>query len=199
MKTPYRLTYLATIALVLGGHLYFSFTHDVSPLTPLLLLLLLMPFAPYGWAQIAKIGISHQGVVIERIKNEVRETFERVCMDRSIAPHAIDDLFTTTENNEWMTLILARMLMRYGLGRLLREQAGDLHHDDPALANAIRRCYEHRIISEAERESLEKLRRITYYAEWWQGTPPTYEEWDWAIENAKSIIRALLSKQKITR
>jgi hypothetical protein len=86
------------------------------------------------------------------------------------------------------------MLMRKGLSDLIPNH--DLG-ESPSLAKLILKAESALLISTELCDDLEKLRNVSYYAEWWDGDAPTHGEWKWAIENGEKIITSLFDVQKI--
>jgi hypothetical protein len=72
-----------------------------------------------------------------------------------------------------MTLVLARMLMRQGLVCLVPDHSFGV---SPSLSKLIALCSEDELISDDLKVELERLRHITFYAEWWDGDIPTHGE-----------------------
>ena len=187
--------YIAAVILVASLHVYFSFVKGDSPLSIAFLILILSPFAPFAWQEASKIKLGKDGFELERLKKDVDQTIKKAVHGKAIDPRALDDLFKTVELNEWVTLVLARMLMRQGLVCLASD------HDlgaSPSLRKLIALCFARGLLSEEERDELERLRNVTFYAEWWGGEPPTYGDWIWALDNCKAIVRGLFEKQHIS-
>ena len=132
---------------------------------------------------------------LEKLKGDVNKTIKHATHGKAIDPRALDGLFKTVELNEWMTLVLARMLMRQGLVCLVpKHELGP----SPSLSKLIQLCNEKQLISDDDKNDLEKLRHITFYAEWWDGDAPTHGEWNWALDSCKDIVRKLFEKQPIS-
>lgn len=186
--------YIISIIFISSIHIYFCIQKSESPLNILLLILVLVPFVPYIWNEISNIKLGKDGLELQRLKSDVDKTIKRAVHKRSISPEAIEDLFKTTELNEWLTLVLARMLMRQALVCLVPEHSLGI---SPSLQKLISLAFEKNIISQNEYEKLEKLRNVTFYAEWWDGDVPTYELWDWSLKNCKQIVKGLFEKQLI--
>lgn len=186
--------YIAAVIFVSSWHIYFCILKQESPLTIPFLVLMMSPFAPYIWKEVSNLKLGKDGFEIQRLKQDVERTIQRAIHGRAIGLEALDDLFKTVQLNEWMTLVLARMLMRHGLVCLV-----PTHNlgPSPSLNKLIPMCFDRRLLSENERDELEKLRNITFYAEWWHGDKPTQAEWEWALSNCKEIVRCLFGKQPI--
>lgn len=185
-----------TIAIIFIGswHVYLSINEGKSPLSMLFLALILSPFLPYIWKEISNVKFSKDGIALERLKLDVDNTIKKATHRKAIDPKALDDLFKTVELNEWMTLVLARMLMRQGLVCLVPDHG---FGPSPSLTKLIPLCSQKNLISPEEAENLEKLREITFYAEWWDGRAPNHGQWRWALSNCKLIIRTLFERQPI--
>jgi hypothetical protein len=187
--------YILIVTLVAGFHIFAAFDEKtVSPLNFNLILLLLIPFLIYVWKDAASIKFGSKGLELEKLKKDVDNTIKHAVQGESIDHKSLETLFKSVEANDWLKLVLARMLMRKGLVDLV-----PVHNlgPSPSLNKLIPMCLESGKISTQERESLEKLRNITFYAEWWAGDTPTHEEWKWAIENSPNIIQNLFDKQPI--
>src|SRR6218665_980474 len=104
--------YIAAIIFIASWHVYFSILKQESPLTPLLLALILSPFIPLVWKEISNLKLGNDGLELQRLKQDGERTIQRAIHGRSISTKELDDLFKTVELNEWITLVLARMLMR---------------------------------------------------------------------------------------
>lgn len=135
------------------------------------------------------------GFAIEKLKIDVNNTIKKAAHKKAIDPKALDDLFKTVELSEWMTLVLSRMLMRQGLVCLVPDHTFGY---SPSLSKLIPLCLTRGLISDEEAKNLDKLREITFYAEWWDGRAPNYGQWTWALENCKKIVRTLFEKQPIS-
>lgn len=186
--------YIAATIFISSWHIYFSIINQESPLTVPFLILVISPFLPYIWKEGANIKLGKDGIELQRLKQDVDKTIRKAAHGKSIDPRAIDDLFKTVELNEWITLVLARMLMRQGLVCLVPDHGLGV---SPSLVKLITMCYDKALITSEERDNLEKLRDITFYAEWWDGIVPTHAQWSWALENCKTIVRSLFEKQPI--
>lgn len=186
--------YIIAITFISALHVYFSIQKSESPLNVLLVVLLLVPFVPFIWNEITNIKLGKDGFELQRLKSEVDKTIKRAVHGKSIPPSALNDLFKTTELNEWLTLVLTRMLMRQGLVCLLPNHGLGV---SPSLKTLIANSLQKGLITQSEHDDLEKLRDITFYAEWWDGTAPTHEQWEWALNNGQQIVRGLFAKQPI--
>lgn len=159
-----------------------------------MLILLSIPLIPNIWKESSVIKFGKDGIELQRIKDEVDKTIKDVVHSKSISPSALDDLFKSTELNEWLTLVLARMLMRQGLITLIPDHN---FGDSPSLSKLIDFAFTKNLITQIEKDDLEMLREITFYAEWWGGRKPTHAQWQWALLNCKSIVKNLYLKQPI--
>jgi hypothetical protein len=186
--------YIIGVIFISALHIYYSIQKAESPLNVFLVILLLVPFVPYIWNEIANIKLGKDGLELQRLKSDVDKTIKRAVHGKGIPPSALDDLFKTTELNEWLTLVLARMLMRQGLVCLIPNHGLGV---SPSLKALISSSLQKGLISQGEHDDLEKLRDITFYAEWWDGTVPTHEQWEWALSNCKRIIRGRFAKQPV--
>ena len=131
---------------------------------------MLSPFFSFVWKEISNLKFGKDGFEVQRLKQDVERTIQRAIHGRSIDSEALDDLFKTVELNEWMTLVLSRMLMRHGLVSLISDHGLGV---SPSLNKLIPMCFDRKLLSEQERDDLEKLRNVTFFAEWWDGTKPT--------------------------
>lgn len=186
--------YIIAIVFISALHVYFSINKGESPLSPVFLVLILSSFIPLIWQEASKIKLGKDGLEFERLKKDVDRSIKRAIQRKVIEPQAIDDLFKTVELNEWITLVLTRMLMRQGLVYLVPDHGLG---PSPSLTKLISLCYEKNLISLQEKDDLNRLRSITFYAEWWGGDPPTHGDWAWALNNCKGIVRAIFEKQSI--
>lgn len=186
--------FIISVIFIASLHIYFSISKGDSPLNLLLLILVLSPFVPSIWKEASNIKIGKNGLELERLKKDVDQTIKKAAHGSSVDPKAINDLFKTVELNEWITLVLARMLLRKGLVCLVPEH--NLGYS-PSLTRLIALACEGDFLSEDEKQDIEKLRNITFYAEWWDGNVPTHTEWNWALENCKVIVKNLFEKQPI--
>ncbi len=185
---------IAVIAIA-GFHCYVSLSKGESPLNWQFLLLVLSPLLALVWKDIGLLKFGHKGFEIERIKEDVNRAITKVTHGHTIDSKSIETLFKSVELNDWLTLVLARMLMRKGLV-LLHPDHG--LGPSPSLDKLIKLAAEHDTISEQELEELERLRDVTFYAEWWGGRAPIRSDWKWALQNAKSVIERLFDKQKLS-
>lgn len=154
-----------------------------------------MPFVPYIWKEIENVKLGKDGFELQRLKSEVDKTIKHAVHEKSIPPSALDSLFKTVELNEWLTLVLARMLMRQGLVCLVPDHNLGV---SPSLQKLIALALERDILSDSEFQEFEKLRNVTFYAEWWDGNVPTHKDWEWSLNNCKLLIKQLFEKQLIT-
>ncbi len=186
--------FIISIIFIASLHIYFSISKGDSPLNLLFLILILSPFIPFIWKEASNIKIGKNGLELERLKKDVDHTIKKAAHGNSIDPKAINDLFKTVELNEWITLVLARMLLRKGLISLVSN-----HNlgDTPSLIKLISLAFDGNFLSEEEKQDIDKLRNITFYAEWWNGDVPTHTEWNWALDNCKSIVKNIFEKQPI--
>ena len=187
--------YIGAVIFISAWHVYFSILKKETPLSIPFLILLISPFITYIWKEVSNVKLGKDGFEVQRLKQDVERTIQRAIHGRGIDPNALDDLFKTVELNAWITLVLARMLMRQGLVSLVPDHGLG---PSPSLNKLIPLCFSRNLISTQEQDDLEKLRNITFYAEWWDGTKPTYSDWEWALSNCKRIIRDLFGKQTIT-
>ena len=190
-----KIIYVLIISIVAVVHIYTGFDVKVtSPLDSNLILLLLIPFLILAWEDAERIKFSSKGVEVEKLKQDANKTIKSVAHGDSVDRKSLETLFKSADANDWLKLVLSRMLMRKGLVAVIPE-----HNlgSSPSLAVLIERCFKEGKITSQEKEDLEKLRAITYYAEWWTGDVPTHEEWNWAIENSPAVIQKLYDKQAI--
>ncbi|MDR5015232.1 hypothetical protein RF663_13465 [Aeromonas veronii] len=186
--------YAISVIFISACHVYISILNDVSPLNLMFLIFILSPFLPFVWKEVSKISFDGNSVSLERIRDNVNLTIERATHKKNINPKSLDELFKTVELNDWMTLVLARMLMRQGLVCLYPNHGLG---PSPSLSELICMCRNESFITENEAVDLEKLRHITFYAEWWDGDIPNHGDWQWALENCRNIIRNIFDKQPI--
>lgn len=191
MKIPY----IILISVISIFHIYISLINNISPLNFNLILLLLIPFLILVWKDASSIKFGSKGLELEKLKKEVDTTIKHAVRDDTIDHKSLEILFKSAEANDWLKLVLARMLMRKSLVALLPDHNLGM---SPSLNKLISMYFDSGKISQNEKDDLDKLRRITFYAEWWTGDVPTHEEWKWAIENSLLIIQSLFNKQPIT-
>jgi hypothetical protein len=185
-----------TIAVIFIGflHCLYSIEQKESPLNWLFLFLIVSPFIPTVWNGVSSFKFGSKGVEVEKLKSDVNNAITRVTHGKSLDQKSIETLFKSVEMNDWLTLVLSRMLMRKGLVLLNPDHELGV---SPSLAKLINKSSDRELISAEEKEELEKLRDVTFYAEWWGGNSPTQGDWKWALTNCKSIIERLFDKQKI--
>lgn len=128
---------------------------------------------------------------IEFQAEKSNKVMRRISAKKVVTPKDIDAVFEAVKHNEWATLVIARMLMRRGLMAMVDTPA----NEDPSLLKMLPRA-EGKLGNDLK-DKLERLRAVTYYAEWWRGDTPTGEQWQWAVENAKSLIEQLFGKLPI--
>ena len=162
--------YILAATFIASIHVYFSIQKAESPLNVLLVVILLVPFIPYIWKEVSNIKFGKDGLELQRLKVDVDKTIKRAVHGKGIPPSALEDLFKTTELNEWLTLVLARMLMRQGLVCLVPNHNLGV---SPSLKGLLEIAKTKNLISDTEVGELEKLRDVTFYAEWWGGDAPT--------------------------
>ena len=184
--------YIAVIILVTIAHIIYSFKLGQSPLNANLVILLLSPLVFFLWKDASSIKLGAKGIELEKMKKEVDKTIKHAVKGHSIDTHSLETLFKSVEANEWITLVLSRMLLRKGLVALYPDHE---FGPSPSLKKLISKCLELKKISQSEQVDLDKLRHITFYAEWWGGDAPTHGDWKWAIDNCQPIIQQLFDKQ----
>jgi hypothetical protein len=182
------------VSVTVLAHLYFSFANDISPLTWHLVLLLFSPFIFFVWKDASSIKLTTKGFELEKLKAGVEKTIKKAITTHKIDSNSLNELFISVESNEWIKLVLARMLMRKGLSALVT--SSDMG-DTPSIQKLIEQCRDEKKLSTQDIEEIEKLRNVTFYAEWWSGNPPTVEDWSWALNNCQSIIEKIYNKQLI--
>ena len=187
--------YWMVIGMLAVVHAYQCISQGTSFLTWEFLLLLFSPFAKFIWLDVASLKLGKDGLELERIKKDVNQAIKLAAHGEKIDPEALELIFKSVEANEWATLILSRMLLRKGLMLLAPKDHG--LGNSPSLSKLIKLCADTEAISTVEAELYEKLRDITFYAEWWSGRPPSYEDWNWALENSKPILGSLFRKQSM--
>ena len=107
----------------------------------------------------------------------------------------IEAIFKTVKLNEWATLIISRMLVRKGLTTIAgTNQSLGLA---PSLQDLLAICREKGVLPADLDRDLERLRNVTYFAEWWQGRVPTRDEWKWALDNCRRVVQALFDLQPV--
>ena len=111
-----KLTYILIIAVVAGFHIYAAFDpRGTSPLDFILILLLLIPFLRLVWKDAASIKFGTKGLELEKLKKNVNKTIKHAVHGESINHKSLETLFKSVETDEWLKLVLARMLMKKGL------------------------------------------------------------------------------------
>lgn len=186
--------FIVSVIFIASIHIYYSIDKGESPLNLLFLILVLSPFVPYIWKEASNIKIGKNGLELERLKKDVDKTIKKAAHGNTVDPKAIDDLFKTVELNEWITLVLSRMLLRKGLVCLVPDHNLGF---SPSLSRLIDLAFGNGFLSEDEKSDIEKLRNITFYAEWWDGDVPSHIEWNWALNNCKGVVKNLFEKQPI--
>ncbi len=186
--------YITAVIFIGTLHCYFSVVNGDSPLTWHFLLLVISPFVISIWKDISNLKFGLDGLEVEKIKKEVDKTIKQAAYGESIDQQALDTLFKSVELNDWATLVLARMLMRKGLVMLVPNHNLGIN---PSLSALINLCDEQGKISAEERTNLDKIRHVTFYAEWWAGEVPTQGDWNWTLKNYRNVIGELFEKQPI--
>jgi hypothetical protein len=189
-----KILYILLIAVVAGFHLYIGWKNDTSPLNFNLILLLLIPFLTIAWKDASSIKFGAKGIELEKLKKDVDKTIKDAVHSKHIDRKSLETLFKSAQANDWLKLVLTRMLMRKGLTSLLPNHG---FGKNPSLKNLIDLYIEEKNITEKEELDLKKLRNITYYAEWWAGDTPTHSDWKWALDNCEKIIKNMFDKQLI--
>lgn len=116
------------------------------------------------------------------------EAMVKVSEDRPVTPEDIEAIFDAVRSNEWATLIMARMLMRRGLAAIVGPDVGD----DPSLMKMLPKA--NGILGDRLERDLDRLRVVSYYAEWWKKAPPSIRDWHWAVENARRLTVELFAR-----
>ncbi|MFY8272595.1 hypothetical protein AAEU32_00370 [Pseudoalteromonas sp. SSDWG2] len=186
--------YILAIAAVAYLHVDRVIEGQKSPLDFNFILLLLIPFIIMVWKDAAVIKLGSKGLELEKLKRDVNQTIKHVAHGDVIDHKSLDNLYKSVDANDWLKLVLTRMLMRKGLAALVPEHEFGF---SPSLSKLIPQCLAEGKILEEESLKLEKLRNITFYAEWWDGDVPTNEDWQWALENGQKIVQRLFDKQPI--
>lgn len=137
----------------------------------------------------------HKDTELEFLSKEANESLTRAAHGSQGATINVAAIFETVKLNEWATLIMARMLMRKGLLEIIG--ANQSFGESPSLQKLIKHCELNKLISEELLVDLERLREVTYFAEWWTGRVPSRGEWKWALERCKSIIDQLFDLQPV--
>jgi hypothetical protein len=175
-------------------HSYARLQSGQSPLDWTLIMFLAFLLIVHSWEDIRSLKFGTQGFEIEKIRNDVNEVLDKAVRGQAITPTSINVLFRSVDANDWLKLVLVRMLMRKGLSDVIPNHGLG---ESPSLEKLILKAKNNTIIPTDLCEDLEKLRKVTYYAEWWDGDAPTHGEWKWAIENGEKIITSLFDVQKI--
>lgn len=139
--------------------------------------------------------IKHKDTELEFLSKEANESLAKAAHGGNIREINIEAIFETVKLNEWATLIMSRMLMRKGLVEIV----GQSHSfgDSPSLEKLIKYCKEQNLFPDGLLADLERLREVTFFAEWGSGRIPTKGEWKWALANSKSVIEHLFDFQPI--
>ena len=190
---PFSLYSTAAIALI-SLHSYVRLQSGQSPIDWMFITFLVFLLVVYSWNDIRSLKFGTQGFEIEKIRANVNEVFDKAAHGQAIKPTSINVLFRSVDSNDWLKLVLARMLIRKGLIDLIPNHGLG---ESPSLAKLISQAKRDTVIPAELCDDLEKLRNVTYYAEWWDGDAPTHGEWKWAIENSEKIITELFDMQKI--
>lgn len=138
--------------------------------------------------------IKHKDTELEFLSREANESLAKAARgdDHNLN---IDAIFETVKLNQWATLIMARMLMRKGLVELVGPNHG--FGASPSLEKLLAHDRTKTLLPESLIDELERLREITYFAEWWGGRVPSKADWKWAVANCKRIIQSLFDLQPI--
>lgn len=139
--------------------------------------------------------VKHKDTELEFLSKEANESLAKAAHGGYVGTLNIDAIFETVKLNEWATLIMSRMLMRKGLV----EVVGPNHSFgvSPSLDKLIKHCEGSSLVPDDLLADLERLREVTFFAEWWNGRAPTKGEWKWALANCKSIIERLFDLQAV--
>jgi hypothetical protein len=187
--------YIIAVIFIATLHCISTVSKFESPLSWQFFLLIASPILILAWKDLAKLKLDPKGgLELERLKEEINKSIVEISHGRSVDSKSIDKLFKSTELNDWLTLVLARMLMRKALVFLNR------NHElgpSPSLKKLIQSSLENGKLTQEECDNLERLRNITFYAEWWGGDAPTFADWDWALKNSKNIVQKLFGKLSI--
>jgi hypothetical protein len=136
--------------------------------------------------------LKHSDTELEFLSKEANDSLARLAHDGYSGVLNIDAVFETVKFNEWATVIMGRMLLRKMLVELIKNT---LHNQSlppsPSLKDLIRIAKENNLLPSELIGNIEKLRQISYFAEWWGGDSPTHGDWKWAVRNAKPIIEAI--------
>ncbi len=189
-----KFVYIFIVAAVATVHIYIGWETKTSPLDFNLILLLLIPFLTFVWKDASVIKFGSKGLELEKLKSDVNKTIKHVAHGDSVDHKSINNLYKSVESNDWLKLVLSRMLMRKGLVALVPDHGLGV---SPSLNKLIPMCESQGKITESEVAELERLRNITFYAEWWDGDVPTHEDWKWALETGQAVVQKLFDKQPI--
>jgi hypothetical protein len=139
--------------------------------------------------------LKHKDTELEFLSKEANESLAKVAHEGFVGAINIEAIYETVKLNEWATLAISRMLMRKGLMALVG--TNHVFGLSPSLTELITHCVESRLLSADLAKDLERLREVTYYAEWWKGRVPPRDEWKWAVHNCRRTVQALFDRQPI--
>jgi hypothetical protein len=181
--------FILLITLLSGLHIYLAFPNVNALLTWQFLALIFSPFIFLILQDMAKFKVSTDGFEFERINKSVSKAMR----GKTLNSEELESIFDSVKNNEWATLILSRMLMRK---ILLSIAPSDKNYGTaPSLEELIKDCKNCKRISDVDSTDLDKLRDITFFAEWWTVGEPTHSDWNWALENCVKIVKSLFDTQ----
>ena len=186
--------YTIGIVFLSALHTYFSISKGNSPLSWEFLLLLLSPLLFFAWKDIQNIKFGKDGLQVEKAK-KVNEYISKAMHGKYLSKQELDSIFESVAANEWATLVLARMLMRKGLVAISPSNHG--LGDSPSLQKLIELNKNNGRLTQADAVDLERLREITFFAEWWSGRSPTHGDWNWAMQNCTKVVEQLFDKQSV--
>lgn len=138
------------------------------------------------------VKAKYKDAELEFVSKEANESLNKVAHGGYLGTLNINAIYESIKLNEWATLVVSRMLMRKGLIEVVG------NHDfgaSPSLEKLIERCKAQQLLPSELIEDLERLREVTFFAEWWNGRVPIKSEWKWALLNCKRIVEALFDHQ----
>jgi hypothetical protein len=155
--------YIFGIVFLSALHTYFSILKGNSPISWELLLLFLSPFLFYAWKDVQNIKFGKEGLEFEKSK-KVNEYISKAMHGKYLSKQVLDSIFESVAANEWAKLVLARMLMRKGLVAISPSDHG--LGDSPSLLKLIELNIKNGCLMQEDASDLERLREITFFAEW---------------------------------
>lgn len=195
-KNIIAVLYPIVIWVFLFNYIYMHIDCDADLLSWELIFLILSPFiivflqdVLLSWNEIIALKIGN----IEVLKKS-EDLSRKISHGTSLSSDEIEHIFKSLEGNDWLTLLLARNLLRVGLRRITCSEYLE-KHERPSLVNLITENYERGRLKDKEKQHLDKLREVTVFVEWGSKSyEPKISDWSWALLNYKDILVKLFEK-----